>query len=208
MFKHIAAVIVAAVALLPGVAWAQVEVGLKGGVTFADIPKFGEEINDDEGNAQMRVGMAAGGHLAITLGGIVGVQTDVLYTQKGIKAEAPSDVDQTVALELDYIDVPVLLRLGPSGGNGLQFLVGPSFNFNIGARTVLEGIIDEDADVKDEIEDFEMGLVLGGGYYGSVVIVEGRWQEGLTDISSFREFGDSTYKNRTFLVLVGVRFGG
>lgn len=208
MYKHIAAVLVAGFALLPGAASAQVEVGLKGGVSFADIPKFGEEVNDDDGNAQMRIGMAAGGHVAVTLGGIVGLQTEVLYTQKGIKAEAPSGVNQSFELKLDYVDVPVLLRLGPSGGNGLQLLVGPSFNFNIGARSVLEGVIDEDDDVKDEFEDFEMGLVVGGGYYGSVVIVEGRWQEGLTDISAIREAGDSTYKNRTFLVLFGVRFGG
>lgn len=208
MNKHIAVMLVAGLALLPGVASAQVEFGLKGGVTFADVPKFGEEVRDDDGDAQMRIGMAAGGHVAIAFGGIVGLQGEVLYTQKGIKAEAPGDVDQTFTLELDYIDVPVLLRLGPSGGNGLQFLVGPSFNFNIGARSVLEGFIDDDEDVKEEFKDFEMGLVVGGGYYGSVVIVEGRWQEGLTDISAIRESGDSTYRNRTFLALVGVRFGG
>lgn len=209
MRNHIAALVVVGLALLPSMATAQVEIGIKGGVSFADIPKYAELIEDDDGNAEMRIGAAIGGHIAITLGGFVGLQTDVLYTQKGFKAEAPSGFDETLEVRLDYIDVPVMLRLGPTGGNGFQFLVGPSFNFNTNAKVVLEGVIDEEEDIKDEVEDFEMGLVIGAGYYGSLITVEGRWLEGLTDTSDFRDFGeDETYKNRTFLVLLGVRFGG
>jgi hypothetical protein len=208
MRNHIAALVVVGLALLPGTAAAQVEVGVKGGVAFADIPKYAELIEDDEGNADMRIGAAIGGHIAITLGGFVGLQTDVLYTQKGFKAEAPSGIDETLEVRLDYIDVPVMLRLGPTGSRGFQFLVGPSFNFNTNAKVVLEGVIDDEEDIKDEVEDFEMGLVIGAGYYGSLITVEGRWQEGLTDTSDFRDIGDETYKNRTFLVLLGVRFGG
>jgi hypothetical protein len=37
----------------------------------------------------------------------------------------------------------------------------------------------------------------------------GRYQEGLTDFALFRDFGgDDRFKNRTFLVLFGVQFGG
>jgi hypothetical protein len=209
MSRHIAAFLLAAFVLLPGVASAQVEIGVKGGVSFADIPKYAELIEDDEGSADMRIGLAVGGHLTLTLGGIVGLQTEVLFTQKGLKAEAPSGIDETFELRTDYIDVPVLLRLGATGGKGLQFLVGPSFNFNTSAKAVLEGAFDDETDIKDEIEDFEIGLVIGVGYYGSRVLVEGRFQEGLTDIAKFTEFfDDETYKNRTFLVLFGVQFGG
>jgi hypothetical protein len=209
MYRHIATILVAGLIGLPGLAEAQVEIGAKGGVTFADVPKFAEMLEDEGGSADMRIGAAFGGSLAVTLGGVVGLQTEVLYTQKGLKADAPSGIDETFHLRLDYIDIPVLLRLGPTGGKGLQFLVGPSFNFNTSAKTVLEGAVDADDDIKDDIEDFEIGLVFGAGYYGSVVTVEGRYQEGLTDIADFRDFSDDvTYKNRTFLVLFGVRFGG
>jgi hypothetical protein len=209
MYRHIATVLVAGVIGLPVIAEAQVEIGAKGGVTFADIPKFAEMVEDDDGSAETRIGAAFGGSIAVAFGGVVALQTELLYTQKGLKADAPSGIDETFHMKLDYIDVPVLLRLGPTGSKGLQFLVGPSFNFNISATTVLEGAIDADDDIKDDIEDFELGLVVGAGYYGSVVTVEGRYQEGLTDISDFRDFGDDEeYKNRTFLVLLGVRFGG
>ena len=209
MKRVIAPVVILSLMCLPGLAAAQIEIGLKGGVTFADIPKFAEMVEDDEGSANFRIGAAVGGHLTFTLGGIVGLQTEVLYTQKGLKAEAPSGIDETFELKVDYIDVPVLLRLGVTGGKGLQFLVGPSFNFNTSAKAVLEGVIDEEEDIKDEIEEFEIGLVLGAGYYGSRVLVEGRFQEGLTNIAKISDFfDDATYKNRTFLVLLGVQFGG
>jgi hypothetical protein len=52
--------------------------------------------------------------------------------------------------------------------------------------------------------------VLGAAYYGSNVLVEGRFQQGLTNVA---DFGDSfaaedTYRNRTISVMFGIRFGG
>jgi len=195
---------------LTGVAAAQgVEVGVKGGFTFADIPNYAELIDDDGGNAEMRVGAVVGGHLGFALGRVIGLQTEVLYKQKGLKASAPEGIDESVTLKLDYIEVPVLLRFGPMGRNGLQFLVGPSFNFNTRARVVLEGMFDDEEDVKDGFEDFELGLVLGAGYYGSPLIIEGRYEEGLTGIADDPGFSEAdTYRNRTFMVLMGFRFGG
>ena len=113
----------------------------------------------------MRIGAVVGGHVAFSLGGIVALQGEVLYTQKGLKAKAPSGIDEDVEFKFDYINVPVLLRLGLTGGTGLQFLVGPSFNFNTSAKVAFEGLFDDEEDIKDEVEDIEIGLVLGAGYY-------------------------------------------
>jgi len=195
---------------LPEVAAAQgFEAAVKGGFTFADIPKYSELIDDEGGDPEMRIGAVVGGHVAFSLGGIVALQGEVLYTQKGLKAKAPSGIDEDVEFKFDYINVPVLLRLGLTGGTGLQFLVGPSFNFNTSAKVAFEGLFDDEEDIKDEVEDIEIGLVLGAGYYGSLLIIEGRYEEGLTDIADFRDFGEEeNYKNRTFMVLAGIRFGG
>jgi hypothetical protein len=204
----LAAVLTACAVGLPGLVLAQgVEGAVKGGVIFADIPKFAEMLEEDEGEAEMRIGIVAGAHVAFTLGGVVALQTEVLFAQKGIKATAPLGLED-LELELDYIGVPVLLRLGATGRNGLQFLVGPAFNFNVAARAKFSGVFDEEEDVKDEVENIDIGLVLGAGYYGSIVIVEGRYEEGLTDIAEFTDFGeDENYRNRGFTVLVGLRFG-
>ena len=74
----------------------------------------------------------------------------------------------------------------------------------------LEGAADDEEDVKDEVNSFELGVVVGAGYYGSFFLLEGRYQEGLTDIADFGdELGttDDSYRNRSVVVMVGVRFG-
>jgi hypothetical protein len=90
-------------------------------------------------------------------------------------------------------------------GPRLQGAAGPSFNFNIRAKGTEEGEPDED--IKDDIETFEFGLVIGAGFYGSILIVEGRYQEGLTNVvkSTFID-DDESYRNRSFAALVGIRF--
>ncbi len=210
MHKRIVGILLAVFVVLPGVAAAQIEIGLKGGVSFANLPKIADEIEADGGTPGMRIGAAAGGHLLLTLGGIVGLQAEALYTQKGIKGDALAGLDEAIELRVDYIDVPILLRLGVTGGRGLQFLVGPSFNFNTGAKLKVSGAFEAEEDIKDQIEDFEFGMVVGLGYYGRRLLLEGRYQEGLTDVATFTDFVDDaiTYKNRTFLVLIGVQIGG
>jgi hypothetical protein len=210
MHKRVIGTLLAIFLVLPGVAAAQIEIGLKGGVSFANIPELASGIEDEGATTENRIGAAGGAHFLLTIGGIVGLQGEVLYTQKGIKAKGPSGIDEAFEMKVDYIDVPILLRLGVTGGRGLQFLVGPSFNFNTSAKFELSGEFAEEEDIKGEIEDFEVGLVLGVGYYGRRVLVEGRYQEGLTDIIDATDFFDDAaqYKNRTFLVLFGVQVGG
>jgi len=205
MSRHIVVIVVAGLLCLPGWAGAQ-EIGIKGGVTFADIPNFGDVLDDEGFNGvKGRTGIVIGGHVGIPLGSLFTLQPEVLYTQRGIEAEVPL-VDETFKFNLDYLDVPVLLRIGPSAG--FQLLVGPSFNFNTGATIKSEGIVNEEEDFKEEVEDVEVSLVLGAGFYGRFLILEGRYQEGLTNIAKFEDFeGQEDYKNRSFTLLAGIRFG-
>jgi hypothetical protein len=179
-----------------------VDWGIKGGVIFADIPKV-SALFEDEGAVDLgyRVGFTAGGFVGIGLNSAVAIQPEVLFAQKGLKVKGPFE-DGRFELQVDYIDVPVLVRVGPPG---FKVLAGPSFNFNIRAKGTSEGEPDED--LKDDIEPFEFGLVIGAGFYGSVLIVEGRYQEGLTNVakSTFID-DDESYRNRSFAALVGIRF--
>ena len=176
--------------------------GVKGGVTFADVPKVAA-LFEDEGAVDLgyRVGFTAGGFVGTGLNSVFAIQPEVLYAQKGFKGRDPFN-RSPFTFELDYIDIPVLVRMGPPG---FKVLAGPSFNFNISAKGTEEGEPDED--LKDEIEPFEFGLVIGAGFYGSILIVEGRYQEGLTNVtkSTFID-NDESYRNRTFAILAGIRF--
>jgi Outer membrane protein beta-barrel domain len=182
-----------------------VDWGIKGGVIFADVPKV-SALFEDEGAVDLgyRVGVTAGGFVGIGLNSALAIQPEVLFAQKGFKGKDPFD-SAAFGFNLDYIDIPVLIRVGPSGGEGFHLLAGPSFNFNIRAKGTEDGEPDED--FKDEIEPFEFGLVVGAGFYGSVLIVEGRYQEGLTNVAKATFIDDDeSYRNRSFAALVGIRF--
>jgi hypothetical protein len=182
-----------------------VDWGIKGGVIFADVPKV-SALFEDEGAVDLgyRVGFTAGGFVGIGLNSALAIQPEVLFAQKGFKGRNPFE-NGRFEFQVDYIDVPVLIRVGGSGGLGFQVLAGPSFNFNIRAKGTAEG--DPDEDLKDDIEPFEFGLVVGAGFYGRVLIVEGRYQEGLTNVvkTTFID-DDESYRNRSFAALVGIRF--
>jgi hypothetical protein len=198
---------------IPGLASAQsVEIGLKGGVVFAQLPDYMDVLRDlGADDVRARTGVVFGAHVAIPLGGGVALQPEALYTQRGASARLPFGVGD-FDLKLDYLDIPVLLRVGPSSGRGFQFLAGPSFNFNTKAELVLDVPFfnEPGGDIKDQVESLDIGVVLGGGYYGPGFLVEGRYEEGLTNVVNLPAVLDQTqdYKNRTFSVMFGIRFGG
>jgi len=48
--------------------------------------------------------------------------------------------------------------------------------------------------------------VVGVGPQVSKLLVEGRYAEGLTNIAKNRDPGEDSYRNRSFAIMVGVRF--
>jgi hypothetical protein len=186
----------------PSVAAAQtVEFGIKGGLSFANIPQLAEFFEDQGADdVGSRTGAVFGAHVAFDLTDGIAIQPEVLFTQRGFQGEAPFDLGDFAA-ELDYLDIPVLVRLG-AGDSGLTLVAGPSFNFNVRATGTAED--QDDEDLGDDIEDLDIGLVFGAGYYGTVLIIEGRFEEGLTKVATFS--GSDTNRNRTFMVMAGVRF--
>jgi hypothetical protein len=188
-----------------GAAAAQsVSAGIKGGVAFSDIPKYSADL-DDAGatNLRYRIGGIGGGFLTVHFDNHfdnrLAFQVEGLYTQKGMHAEDP--LGNAFEIRVDYVEIPLLLRLQASRARGAYLLVGPSINVNVRSKFFVEGQGEDDA--KESVESTEMALVLAGGYQGRYVLVEGRWAEGLTNIA---KDADESYKTRTFAVLVGVRF--
>ena len=170
--RCIAALLAASLAV-PAVAAAQgVEVGLKGGVVFSQLPEYMDTLRDfGADDVQGRTGVVFGAHVAFPITSNFAVQPEALYTQRGIKAFLPSQGD--FQLQADYLDVPVLLRFGPVSGGGFQLLAGPSFNFNTRAKLVFRDFDDDEEDIADDVEDLDVGIVLGAGYYGANFLVEG-----------------------------------
>lgn len=199
MSRGAVAVVGSLVMLLPGGAAAQsFEIGVKGGMTLATVTGGTQEYDGVTEEHTAGFGVAVGGAFAFRFGDTFALQPEVLFVQKShevrLYSDDPSDpfpLDVTVTEGLKYLEVPVLARFA-LGGGGLHVLTGPSINFRLG-----------DA---DSTERLEVGFVVGGGFYGSLLTVEGRYEEGLTSTPIVSlDAANVAERNRAFLLLVGVR---
>jgi hypothetical protein len=109
----------------------EVQVGLKAGVNYSNV-------YDAEGEAFIanpKFGLAAGGFLSIPIGKYLGIQPEVLFSQKGFKATgvmlgSAYDLTRTTT----FIDVPVLFALKPS--QFLTILAGPQYSYLVKQKDV------------------------------------------------------------------------
>jgi hypothetical protein len=213
--RSVIAVLALAALAVPGTSSAQtLDWAVKGGVTFANLPSFAEFLEEEEDATDLayRIETVVGGSVGIGISDTLAIQPEMLWVKRGLQGRNPDDAE--ISLDLDYLSFPILLRFGIDEPDGFRVLLGPTFNFNLRAKAVEEMQIGSGAaerqvriedDVKREIEDFDLGLTVGAGYYGRNFIVEGRYEEGLTNALAFDEV-DDTHRHRTFLILAGFRF--
>src|SRR5688572_11443116 len=90
--------------------------GVKGGINFATL-----DLDPSlDSNSGYRIGIVAGGFVALPLGSRLTIQPEGLFSQKGEQA----DLDGVeVKLELDYIEVPVLVKYAITQGASRSFHV-------------------------------------------------------------------------------------
>ena len=185
------------------------QIGLKAGVNVASVVFDGNEVDTYN---ERRIGFVAGGFGVWPLSGPTAIQVEALFSQKGAKVADDSE-DVAATLELDYLDIPVLLRVQgpPLGANLLHFFAGPSVSFRTGARSKLtyegfnfdEGSIDN---IENEIERFDFGIVAGAGMdIGRRIVIDARYSWGLSTINKDPSEGIEL-KNRVFSIMGGVRF--
>ena len=200
-------VVAAAFALLlatPAMAQS-VQGGIKGGVSFSTLDGLREVLTDVSGvDIDQRTNWLLGGFVKINMGSFFAIQPEVLYVRKGAKAAATGLFTESVKFNLDYIDIPVLLRVQTGKSSGFYVVGGPSFGINIAAETEIDSESDsETEDISDEINN-DTGIVLGAGFDLAHILIEGRYTRSLTNI--LRDSGDSSIKHRAVSILFGVRF--
>ena len=141
----------AALLALPQPAAAGVRFGLKAGANIANVNgDFTESLQD----WQNTVGFCGGIFLEFNLGKVLTIQPEVLYTMKG------SETAEGGKLDLDYIEVPVLLKVRLPIASIHPFLIaGPAFGWNL--KAVVDGIEVEDWPTSDYSAVFGAGLQLG-----------------------------------------------
>ncbi|HLT06586.1 MAG TPA: porin family protein [Cyclobacteriaceae bacterium] len=164
---------------------AQVKAGLRAGVNYADLG----ELNPKAG-----IGFHAGTYLRFSLAGILELEPGIQYAQRrfGVHPDFPSS-----RLHLNYIDVPVVARIGLMPF--VDLFAGPQASVLVSKRYKGEGQFDRLNDFPQQ----ELGALIGIGVSIPLGInLQASYDFGLTNpVHNGHEI-----KNRVFKISLGKDF--
>ncbi len=201
-------IIVLCAFMLPG-AMAQLSVGVKGGLTMANLSfdRFDEATVD----------YSFGGHAAAFLKigkGIFSFQPEFMYIQKGTRINSTVDASYS-QLSMNYFDVPLLARfsvgikiveiyanLGPYGG---YWFSGKTKNHYYDITESKWKTDKEDYEFDDDHDvRYDVGVVGGVGVKVLMFIFEVRYGQGFIDVFD-SEMNDDKETNRYLNFTLGVQ---
>ncbi|NHB68826.1 porin family protein [Perlabentimonas gracilis] len=178
-------------------------------------PKVGlnlSNVYDSEGenfDADAKVGFAAGIFVAIPLGRLLGIQPELLYSQKGFKASGSIlGNDYTFTRTLNYLDIPLLVVVKPS--EMFSIVAGPQYSYLMSTKDVFENsflnIEQEEEFDNDNLRKNTLCFLGGFDVNLSSIVIGARvgW-----DLFQNNGDGSSTtprYKNVWYQATVGFRF--
>ena len=183
-----------------------VSFGIKAGTNYSNV--YDEQGNDFV--ADSKFGFAAGAFVTIPFGKIIGIQPEILYSQKGFKSTG-TYLGSTYSMTrtTDFIDVPLLLAVKPV--DQLTLLFGPQFSYLIKQKDEFTGgtissTQQQDFD-NDDITKNIMGLTGGADLNVSSNLVVGL--RAAWDIKTNEGDGNSStprYKNMLYQATIGYKF--
>ena len=179
--------------------------GLKIGSNFSNV----YDSQGDKFTADGKYGLAAGAFLSLPLGKFIGIQPEVIYSEKGFKGSgAFLGSNYTATRTTTFIDVPILLAIKPA--SFLTILAGPQYSFLIKQEnnfTSSLAIVDQQKIFdNDNIRKNVLGLTGGVDINLSSFVIGARagW-----DVQNNNGDGTSTtprYKNAWYQATLGFRF--
>jgi hypothetical protein len=179
--------------------------GMKAGFNYANV----YDTEGEKFQADGKLGFAGGLFMTIPIGKFIGIQPELLFSQKGFKGTGVMlGTPYSLTRTSNYIDVPLLFALKP--GRGISLLAGPQFSYLLRQRDEFtNGVTSE-----EQIREFENDNIrrntlcfLGGIDFNFSPFVLGTrlgW-----DIQNNHGDGSSStprYKNTWFQTTLGVRF--
>lgn len=183
MRKTFAVLAVASLMVVPSVAHAQL--GVKGGVTFSNVSNSGVLPGDNGQRAGFTIG------LGLQTPGPIGFGIEGLYSQRGLDSR-----------KLDYIDVPVYLRVEASNMAVSPFAyVGPQVSFELNCD------FDTVACPSGRDKVTYAGVIGAGLRFGvRAFSLEARYAYGLSNLELETISSSENYRSRDFMLLAGIGF--
>jgi hypothetical protein len=170
---------------------AQVDVGIVGGLNFADLNLDIADMGDD-------LSMDLDGLTSYGIGAVVDVpvykniyiRLEPMYLKRGggLQADIPFDLPNIgLSVEFSYIELPFLLRAEFGDAVRPYILAGPTFGFLLDSYVTVEALgIGLRCSVKEIMKTFHPGITYGAGIRYPVgdfcLFLEGRYTLGLSNI--------------------------
>ncbi len=178
-------------------AMAEIVVGFRGGIVFAQHTGTEERGSEYEVDAGWRTGFMAGAFLFWPVTARFGLQQEFLYVQKGSRQQIDVDILEVpakldVRYEMDYVELPILFRFAwlQWPARELYSIVGTALSLKVRDRYVLRGEVHDgeqivplwaDADMA-EVDMFDYAFVYGMGAdvaaWGQRMLIEYRFVSG------------------------------
>jgi hypothetical protein len=187
--------------------------GVRAGLTVANLRgDFADLVG-----THRRVAFAGGGFLRVHFPGPGALQTELLYVMKGATTKIEV-TDQsgtslgtgTITYQLDYVEIPVLLRVTLGGAGSVQpsLLLGPSLGVKVRSRLAYDGPGPDMSGNLDQVEDTDFGLV-GGlglelGHAPARMLLDARYTLGLANVMGPPSLVEA--RTGTFAITAGLVF--
>lgn len=179
--------------------------GLRAGVNYSKV----YDANGDNFVADPKWGFAGGAFVSVPIGTYLGIQPEVMFSQKGFKATGNVlGSSYKLTRTTTFIDVPLFLCIKAS--EFVTVLAGPQFSYLIkqvdafgnGTTTIEQEQNFEQQDIRKNL----FGLSVGANINLKHFVISGRsaW-----DVSKNNSDGSSStprYKNFNYQVTLGYRF--
>jgi len=165
--------------------------GLIGGVDFSTLT--GSGVN----NTKNRTGFTGGAFFGVMVNNSVEVEPEILYAMKGTSF---TDTDTTLAL--DYIEIPILVKLHLQPDGGMYLLAGPAVDFNVSCKATAAS--STDCSALGLSPNLTFGGVLGLGYSHGRIGIEGRYDFDFSDALAVDQFSNLDAKNRVWAILLRI----
>ena len=190
----------------------QRSIGIKGGLNFASLS--GEDVDDFDS----KTGFIFGGFATYPINEQFSFQPEVMFTMKGAKYEySDSDGDEYMSekniVSLNYLEMPLLgvMNIPMQATFDPKLYFGPSLAINLSATSEYEYEYEDyyvsysesgEEDLED-VNGLEFGLIFGGALEFNSLILDLRYNIGLSKI-----FSDDDYieiSNRVFSLMLGYK---
>ncbi len=163
---------------------AQHQIGVIGGLNFADLSISHPDDSIEKNSTDRKFGIGA--LLALDIGKQYSLQIQPMYLVKGGTA-VPDPGDPEYGFSASYLEVPLLLQKSFGSKFRPYLLAGPTIGFLLSSEVEVElnGTLFT-ADLKDVSEKIDLGLSLGAGMSYPVsnftFFLEARYTLGVKDI--------------------------